>query len=72
MEYNVSKVTSLIMMVDSGCETTEDGKKRICNFLLSTQFDNDAVIYANQTKDLFEKGRYSTSSSTYLLFYTLQ
>ena len=57
MEYNVSKMTSLLMMVDSGCETTEDGKRRMCNFLLSSQVDINAVIYANQTKDLFEKGR---------------
>ena len=57
MEYNVSKVPILIMMADSGCAVTGEGKKRMCNFLLSTQDDINAVTYKEHAQDLYEKGR---------------
>ena len=46
-------------MMESGC--VETGDERICNFLLSTQHDEEAAIYRNKTKDLFEKGWHSFS-----------
>ena len=36
-------------MMESGC--VDMGDERICNFLLSTQHDEEAAIYRNQTKD---------------------
>ena len=54
-DYNLAKLSKLIMMLETGCPVSAEEKMKMCSFLLSASLDQNAAKYNATALRIFDK-----------------
>ena len=54
-DYDLAKLSKLIMMLETGCPVSAEEKMKMCSFLLSASLDQNAAKYNATALRIFDK-----------------